>query len=44
MAKRVEVHTLAPEIDMDDYKGNRFQLVALKHTKRVILIFNRGFQ
>jgi hypothetical protein len=43
MATRVEVNTPAPEIDMQDYRGKRFQLSALKGKKRTLLVFNRGF-
>jgi peroxiredoxin len=43
MSKRVAVNSPAPEIEMLDYTGDRFQLSALKGKKRVLLIFNRGF-
>jgi peroxiredoxin len=43
MAARVEVNTPAPEIDMQDYRGDQFKLSALKGSKRVLLVFNRGF-
>ncbi|TFH36097.1 MAG: hypothetical protein E4G99_05735 [Anaerolineales bacterium] len=44
MTQRIELNSPAPEIDMLDYQGNRFQLSALKGAKRVLLVFNRGFQ
>jgi peroxiredoxin len=44
MSNRVELSTPAPEIDMPDYRGNRFQLSSLQGSKQVLLVFNRGFQ
>jgi peroxiredoxin len=43
MAQRIEVDTPAPEIDLPDYRGERFRLSALKGKKRALLVFNRGF-
>ncbi len=43
MAKRVEINTPAPEIEMEDYQGKPFQLSSLEGSKRVLLVFNRGF-
>ena len=43
MAKRVEVSTPAPEIESQDYTGERFKLSDLQGAKRVVLVFNRGF-
>lgn len=42
MAKRVEVHTPAPEIVNVDYQGKDFKLSELRG-KKVLLVFNRGF-
>lgn len=42
MAKRVEVHTPAPEIVNVDYQGQDFKLSELRG-KKVLLVFNRGF-
>jgi peroxiredoxin len=40
---RVEVNKKAPDIEMDDYKGQHFSLKYYQEKKWVLLVLNRGF-
>jgi peroxiredoxin len=40
---RVELHTTAPEFELEDFQGQPFRLSALRGEARVVLVFNRGF-
>jgi peroxiredoxin len=40
---RVELHTPAPDFELEDFRGRPFRLSGLRGQKRVVLVFNRGF-
>jgi peroxiredoxin len=39
----IEVNKMAPDFQMEDYKGETFQLSSFKEKKNVLIVFNRGF-
>jgi len=39
----VELNKKAPEIDIDDFKGDKFKLSDFKAKNNVLLVLNRGF-
>jgi len=39
----VEVNKLAPDFEIDDFKGNNFKLSDYKEKKNVLIVLNRGF-
>ena len=42
MAKRVALHTKAPDFTLDSYQGQQVSLSDF-HGRHVFLVFNRGF-
>jgi len=40
---RVELGAPAPEVDLEDFSGNRVRLPDFRGESRVLLVFNRGF-
>lgn len=40
---KVEIHTPAPDFELDDFKGQPYRLADRHGEKRVLLVFNRGF-
>jgi peroxiredoxin len=40
---RVALDLPAPDFQLADFKGETFQLAALKGVSNVLLVFNRGF-
>jgi hypothetical protein len=40
---RVALGTRAPEIDLEDFSGNRVRLSDFRGGHHVLLVFNRGF-
>jgi len=43
MSPRIRLDTSAPDFALDDFSGNLFRLSALRGSKNVLLVFNRGF-
>ena len=39
----VAMNRPAPDFQLNDFRGNLFQLSTLKGEKNVVLVFNRGF-
>ena len=39
----VEIHRAAPDIEMEDYRGEHFSLKEYQGKKWVFLVLNRGF-
>lgn len=42
MAK-IELHTPAPDFELQDFLGRPVRLSRFRHTQHVIMVFNRGF-
>jgi peroxiredoxin len=40
---RVELGALAPDFELEDFKGSRMTLSGYRGRKNVVLVFNRGF-
>jgi peroxiredoxin len=40
---RVQVNRPAPDVELDDFNGQRWSLAQQWGKKHVILVFNRGF-
>lgn len=43
MSPRVRLDAPAPDFALQDLAGNLFRLSALRGSKNVLLVFNRGF-
>jgi peroxiredoxin len=43
MSPRVQISTPAPDFCLADFRGELFQLSALRGRLNVLLVFNRGF-
>ncbi|MBG0765478.1 MAG: redoxin domain-containing protein [Tissierellales bacterium] len=39
----VEVNKQAPDFQIEDFKGEKFQLSDFKEKKNVLIVLNRGF-
>lgn len=39
----IELNKKAPEIDIDDFRGDKFKLSDFKAKSNVLLVLNRGF-
>ena len=40
---KVELHTPAPDFDLQDLRGNTVRLTDYRGQKHVVLVLNRGF-
>jgi peroxiredoxin len=43
MANEVELNAVAPDFELPEFRGQPFRLSALRGSKHVLLVFNRGF-
>ncbi len=43
MVKRVEIKAKAPDLALEDFRGQTVRLSDYRGKKHVILVFNRGF-
>lgn len=43
MAHEVELNAAAPDFELPDFRGHPFRLSALRGSKHILLVFNRGF-
>ena len=44
ISKRVELNTPAPDFCLADFDGQKVCLADYRQQRRVVLVFNRGFQ
>lgn len=44
MSKRVQLNTPAPDFCLIDFTGQQVCLAHYRQRRRVVLVFNRGFQ
>ncbi len=40
---RVEVHAVAPDFELEDFRGRTVRLADYAGKQHVVLVFNRGF-
>ena len=41
---KIALNTSAPDFELADFRGQTFRLSHMQGTKRVLLVFNRGFR
>jgi peroxiredoxin len=39
----IEVNQVAPDFEIEDFKGNKFKLSSFKGNSNVLMVLNRGF-